>query len=99
VGRSKAPRSGDSGVLVRGAGDILVKLAKCCTPVPGDEIVGFVTRGSGVSVHRADCTNVKSLKEDPARMIDVSWAPTSKSVFLVQIQVEALDRAGLLSDV
>lgn len=99
VGRSKAPRGGDAGVLVRGAPDILVKLAKCCTPVPGDDIVGFVTRGSGVSVHRSDCTNVKALKSDPARMIEVSWAPTSKSVFLVQIQVEALDRSGLLSDV
>jgi GTP pyrophosphokinase len=99
VGRSRAPRGGDSGVLVRGAPDILVKLAKCCTPVPGDEIVGFVTRGSGVSVHRGDCTNVKSLKEEPDRLIEVEWAPTTKSVFLVQIQVEALDRSGLLSDV
>ncbi|GLJ60037.1 bifunctional (p)ppGpp synthetase/guanosine-3',5'-bis(diphosphate) 3'-pyrophosphohydrolase [Microbacterium sp. JZ70] len=90
---------GDSGVLVRGADDILVKLAKCCTPVPGDEIVGFITRGQGVSVHRADCTNVRALKDNPERMIDVEWAPTTKSVFLVQIQVEALDRAGLLSDI
>lgn len=99
VGRSRAPRGGDSGVLVRGAPDILVKLAKCCTPVPGDQIIGFVTRGSGVSVHRADCTNVAALMQDPERLIDVEWAPTSKSVFLVQIQVEALDRSGLLSDV
>jgi GTP pyrophosphokinase len=99
VGRARAPRNGDSGILVRGAPDILVKLAKCCTPVPGDQIVGFVTRGSGVSVHRADCTNVKSLMEDPERLIEVEWAPTTKSVFLVQIQVEALDRSGLLSDV
>ncbi len=99
VGRSRAPRGGDSGVLVRGASDILVKLAKCCTPVPGDEIVGFVTRGSGVSVHRKDCTNVRALMSDPDRLIDVEWAPTTKSVFLVQVQVEALDRAGLLSDI
>ncbi|MGN8551914.1 UNVERIFIED_CONTAM: bifunctional (p)ppGpp synthetase/guanosine-3',5'-bis(diphosphate) 3'-pyrophosphohydrolase [Microbacterium sp. SLM126] len=99
VGRSRAPRNGDSGVLVRGAPDILVKLAKCCTPVPGDQIMGFVTRGSGVSVHRTDCTNVKSLMADAERLIDVEWAPTTKSVFLVQIQVEALDRSGLLSDV
>ena len=89
----------DSGVLVRGAPDILVKLAKCCTPVPGDKIVGFVTRGSGVSVHQADCHNVASLLTEPERMIDVEWAPSSKSLFLVQIQVEALDRSGLLSDV
>ncbi|WP_213814685.1 bifunctional (p)ppGpp synthetase/guanosine-3',5'-bis(diphosphate) 3'-pyrophosphohydrolase [Glaciihabitans sp. dw_435] len=98
-GQSRQLRHSDSGVLVRGAPDILVKLAKCCTPVPGDQIVGFVTRGSGVSVHRADCHNVASLLTEPERMIDVEWAPSSKSVFLVQIQVEALDRAGLLSDV
>ena len=99
-GRPRSQRGGsDSGILVRGAPDILVKLAKCCTPVPGDAIVGFVTRGSGVSVHRADCTNVKSLMADPERLIEVEWAPTTKSVFLVQIQVEALDRSGLLSDV
>ncbi|QEO15861.1 bifunctional (p)ppGpp synthetase/guanosine-3',5'-bis(diphosphate) 3'-pyrophosphohydrolase [Agromyces intestinalis] len=93
------PRTSDSGVLVRGAPDILVKLARCCTPVPGDEIVGFITRGSGVSVHQAGCHNVQSLMREPERMIDVEWAPSSKSVFLVQIQIEALDRSGLLSDV
>ncbi|MCU1437669.1 MAG: Guanosine-3,5-bis(Diphosphate) 3-pyrophosphohydrolase [Naasia sp.] len=93
------PRSTDSGVLVRGAPDILVKLAKCCTPVPGDAIIGFITRGTGVSVHRTDCNNVQTLREQPERMVEVDWAPSSKSVFLVQIQVEALDRAGLLSDV
>jgi GTP pyrophosphokinase len=98
-GRARQLRPSDSGVLVRGAPDILVKLAKCCTPVPGDEIVGFVTRGAGVSVHRADCHNVASLRNEPERMIDVEWAPTSSSLFLVQIQVEALDRAGLLSDI
>jgi len=97
--RSSKMRNADSGVLVRGAPDILVKLAKCCTPVPGDGIVGFVTRGAGVSVHRGDCKNVKELMTEPERMIDVEWAPSSKSLFLVQIQVEALDRSGLLSDV
>ncbi|MGR0317903.1 RelA/SpoT family protein [Agromyces sp. ZXT2-3] len=93
------PRTSDSGVLVRGAPDILVKIARCCTPVPGDDIIGFITRGSGVSVHQASCHNVQSLLREPDRMIDVEWAPSSKSVFLVQIQIEALDRAGLLSDV
>jgi GTP pyrophosphokinase len=92
-------RSDNSGVLVRGADDVLVKLARCCTPVPGDEIVGFVTRGSGVSVHRSDCKNVEVLKQTPERMMDVSWAKNSKSLFLVNIQIEALDRGGLLSDV
>ncbi|HEX3679043.1 MAG TPA: bifunctional (p)ppGpp synthetase/guanosine-3',5'-bis(diphosphate) 3'-pyrophosphohydrolase, partial [Galbitalea sp.] len=75
---SKELRHSDSGVLVRGAPDILVKLAKCCTPVPGDQIVGFVTRGAGVSVHRADCHNVSSLLTEPERMIEVEWAPSSK---------------------
>ncbi|SFN87710.1 RelA/SpoT family protein [Mycetocola miduiensis] len=98
-GRTRRLPHSDSGVLVRGAPDILVKMSKCCTPVPGDDIVGFVTRGSGVSVHRSDCHNVQELLKEPERMIDVEWAPTSKSVFLVNIQVEALDRAGLLSDV
>ncbi|WP_102192170.1 RelA/SpoT family protein [Microbacterium aurantiacum] len=96
---TREPRAGDSGILVRGAADILVKLAKCCTPVPGDPIVGFVTRGSGVSVHRADCVNVKALSGEQDRFVEVSWAPTTKSVFRVHIQVEALDRSGLLSDV
>jgi GTP diphosphokinase / guanosine-3',5'-bis(diphosphate) 3'-diphosphatase len=98
-GRARQLRDSDSGVLVRGQPDILVKLAKCCTPVPGDQILGFITRGSGVSVHRNDCVNVASLRTEPERIIEVEWAPTSKSIFLVQIQVEALDRAGLLSDI
>ena len=98
-GRTQTLRNSDSGVLVRGAPDILVKLARCCTPVPGDKIVGFITRGSGVSVHQASCHNVESLLKEPERMIDVEWAPTSKSLFMVQIQIEALDRSGLLSDV
>jgi GTP pyrophosphokinase len=92
-------RSGESGILVGGAPDILVKLARCCTPVPGDEIVGFVTRGTGVSVHRNDCNNIGSLMAHPERMSDVEWAPTKGSIFLVHIQIEALDRPGLLSDV
>ncbi len=98
-GRTQSTRNTDSGVLVRGAPDILVKLARCCTPVPGDKIVGFVTRGAGVSVHQASCHNVQSLLKEPERMIEVDWAPTSKSLFLVHIQIEALDRSGLLSDV
>ena len=87
------------GIVVNGSDDVWVKLAKCCTPVPGDEILGFVTRGSGVSVHRTDCINVPGLRQQPDRLVDVSWAPTASSVFLVNIQVEALDRARLLSDV
>jgi GTP pyrophosphokinase len=99
---TKSPRrlnEGDSGVLVKGDGDVMVKLARCCTPVPGDKIMGFVTRGSGVSVHRDDCKNATALKLETERLVDVSWASSSKRMFLVQIQVEALDRSGLLSDV
>lgn len=88
-----------TGVVVTGASDVLVKLAKCCTPVPGDEIRGFITKGQGVSVHRTDCANFQALSTQQERLIDVEWAPTSKSVFLVNIQVEALDRSGLLSDI
>ena len=91
--------SGDPGVVVVGTADVWVKLAKCCTPVPGDDILGFVTRGSGVSVHRKDCTNAESLLAQSDRLIDVEWAPSASSVFLVQLQVEALDRNRLLSDV
>jgi len=97
--RGRRVRGGDAGVIVPGTSDLLVKLARCCTPVPGDEIIGFVTRGSGVSVHRADCTNVSSLEQQRERMVAVEWAPTAQSIFLVAIQVEALDRARLLSDI
>lgn len=93
-------RKSDSGVEVIGVDDLLVKLARCCTPVPGDEIIGFITKGSGVSVHRQDCVNVSDLKEHQGdRFVDVRWSPGVNSIFLVNIQVEALDRARLLSDV
>jgi GTP diphosphokinase / guanosine-3',5'-bis(diphosphate) 3'-diphosphatase len=91
---------GDSGVVVEGADDIWARLSKCCTPVPGDEITGFVTRGNGVSVHRSDCVNLEHLlQSEPERMVGVRWSPKEGSQFLVAIQVEALDRTGLLSDV
>ncbi|NBR77179.1 MAG: bifunctional (p)ppGpp synthetase/guanosine-3',5'-bis(diphosphate) 3'-pyrophosphohydrolase, partial [Microbacteriaceae bacterium] len=92
-------RTGDSGILVRGDADVMVKLARCCTPVPGDDILGFVTRANGVSVHRSDCKNADDLREQSERLIDVSWDISAKALFLVQIQIEALDRGGLLSDV
>ncbi len=92
-------RSNDAGILVKGDADVMAKLARCCTPVPGDDILGFVTRGSGVSVHRTDCKNAAQLLLEPERIMEVSWAPNSKALFLVQIQIEALDRSGLLSDV
>ena len=97
--RHRSRTSGDVGVVVKEADDVWVKLSKCCTPVPGDDILGFVTRGSGVSVHRTDCVNVPGLRAEPDRIVEVEWAPTATSLFLVNIQVEALDRARLLSDV
>ncbi|MFC6285829.1 RelA/SpoT family protein [Nocardioides sp. GCM10027113] len=102
TGRRRGPRvtpAGDSGVIVKGTSDVWVKLAKCCTPVPPDPILGFVTKGGGVSVHRHDCTNAESLRSQPERLLEVEWAPTGQSTFLVNIQVEALDRARLLSDI
>ncbi len=99
--------TGDVGVVVTGmeggsdgdSSDLWIKLARCCTPVPGDEILGFVTRGGGVSVHRTDCTNADDLRAEPERLVDVAWASSSTAVFLVSIQAEALDRHRLLSDI
>jgi guanosine-3',5'-bis(diphosphate) 3'-pyrophosphohydrolase len=97
---AKLFRRSASGVTVEGTDDVLIKLARCCTPVPGDAITGFVTRGSGVSVHRSDCVNVADLKfHQGDRIVKVSWDPTAKTVFLVNIQIEALDRSRLLSDI
>ena len=91
-----------SGVVVKGIDDVLVRLSRCCNPVPGDDIIGFVTRGRGVSVHRADCPNAKDLMTSPERIIDVSWenAPTSAaSSYKVEVYIEAIDRLNLLRDV
>ena len=88
------------GVVVRGLGDVWVKLGRCCMPVPGDAIVGFVSRGQGVSVHRDTCPNLRTLqRREPERIIDVDWAEGKPTSFSVAIQVEALDRTRLLSDV
>ncbi len=96
----KRNRKSVTGIDVEGSADVLVKLARCCAPVPGDQITGFITRGSGVSVHRGDCINMNDLKiHQGDRMIGVKWNLSAKSTFLVNIQVEALDRARLLSDV
>lgn len=99
VGLASSRRSSNA-VVVSGIDDVLVKLARCCTPVPGDSIIGFITRGSGVSVHRSDCINAADLKAHQGdRIVEVSWLAGAASVFLVNIQVEALDRSRLLSDV
>ena len=98
---SRTARAGQGTVAVKGVDEVWATLARCCTPVPGDDIVGFVTQGKGVSVHREDCGNVVGLREHPERIVEVSWeeAALGKGVYLVQVQVEALDRSGLLSDV
>ncbi|TIC82491.1 bifunctional (p)ppGpp synthetase/guanosine-3',5'-bis(diphosphate) 3'-pyrophosphohydrolase [Nocardioides sp. GY 10113] len=97
--RTRLAGGGDAGVIVKGAPDVWVKLARCCAPVPMDPILGFVTKGGGVSVHRKDCTNASSLLGQPEKVLDVEWAPTGQSTFLVNIQVEALDRSRLLTDI
>jgi guanosine-3',5'-bis(diphosphate) 3'-pyrophosphohydrolase len=86
-------------VVVQGRSDVWVKLAMCCTPVPGDEISGFVTRGHGVSVHRRECPNMRAMAKESDRVIEVSWAAGKPTSFAVSIQVEALDRQKLLRDV
>jgi len=95
--RMRAPS--EHGVVVQGVNDVLVRLARCCTPVPHDRIVGFVTRGRGVSVHRADCPNAKALLSEAERTIDVSWDAARSGSFTVGLMVQALDRQKLLRDV
>ena len=93
-------RRTSSAIEVEGVDDVLVKLARCCTPVPGDSIMGFITKGSGISVHREDCINASDLQKNQSeRVVGVKWLPGAASIFLVNIQVEALDRARLLADV
>lgn len=96
---SDKKRRNNCGVIVKGDPDLLVHLAHCCNPVAGDDIVGFITRGRGVSVHRSSCPNVKDLMSHPERMIDVEWDATGATEFQVEIVVEATDRMGLLKDV
>jgi len=96
----KPSRRQSVGVHVEGLDDLMVRLSRCCTPVPGDEIVGFVTRGRGVSVHRADCANAISLSAgDAARMMEVEWDRERTGMFVASIEVKALDRSRLLADV
>ncbi len=95
--RKPAPRT--SGVVVKGVSDVLVRLARCCNPVPHDEIIGFVTRGRGVSVHRKDCPNAQELMALADRLVDVDWDTSQVSMYQVEIEVEALDRTKLLRDV
>lgn len=87
------------GILVEGEAGLMVRLARCCNPVPGDAIVGYITRGRGVSIHRADCTNILKQPDEYARMIEVSWDIDTDSVYRVAVEVHCVDRAGMLSDI
>ena len=97
--KQKKPKPSSSGVIVKGIDNCLVKLSKCCNPLPGDEIVGYITRGRGVSVHRKDCYNVKDLISEENRMIDVEWYEEEKSSYQAEIEVFSNDRSGLLVDI
>lgn len=93
-------KSTESGVVVKGIDNLLIRLSRCCSPVPGDEIVGFITKGRGVSVHRADCPNVQGADSNQ-RLIDVEWEQdtSAKKEYAVDIEVAAFDRTGLLNEV
>jgi len=97
--RARTRGHADVGVHVEGLDDVMVRLSRCCTPVPGDEIMGFVTRGRGVSVHRTDCANALSLRSQADRVIDVEWDNDSPGNYVVSVEIEALDRSRLLRDV
>ena len=94
----KATKNG-TGVLVKGEAGVMVRMAKCCNPVPGDDIIGYITRGRGVSIHRSDCTSLGHTPEDLERMIEVSWDGSSGESFHVGIDIQAYDRNGLLMEV
>ena len=100
MGRAKRRRENAVGVIVEGVDDVMIRLAKCCTPVPPDEIMGFFTRGRGVSIHRSDCENGVALATGHAnRLIDVEWDDDSDGTFVASIEVKAFDRTRLLGDV
>jgi GTP diphosphokinase / guanosine-3',5'-bis(diphosphate) 3'-diphosphatase len=93
-------KKSSSGIAVKGMDNVLVSIAKCCNPVPGDKILGYITRGKGISVHRTDCTNVRTLmSNDEQRFIEVNWDSSAPFKFNAEIQIEALDRTKLLRDI
>ena len=88
------------GVTVKGENNLMVRFAKCCNPVPGDDILGYITKGRGVSIHRKDCGNLNNLiKEDPQKVVDVSWGTSNGVAYMAEIQVKTEDKSGILSDV
>ena len=88
-----------SGIIVKGIDNCLIKLSKCCNPVPGDNIIGYITKGRGVSIHTTDCVNIKELLQEPNRIIDVEWVGEKSSSYNVDIEVYSNDRIGLLADI
>jgi len=97
--KKKIKKTSSNGVIVKGIDNCLIKLSKCCNPVPGDEIIGYITKGRGVSIHRKDCTNIDDLVNEESRIIDVAWADESSDSYQVDIEIYANDRSGLLADI
>lgn len=97
--KKNEPKNAKSGVIVKGIDNCLVKFSKCCNPVPGDDIIGYVTKGRGVSIHRKDCINVKDLIQEEERIIDVEWYDTEKASYKVEIEMRSNDRDGLVADI
>ena len=97
--RVSKPHKGSHGILVKGEDDIMVKLARCCNPIPGDPIVGYVTRGHGVSVHRVDCPNVLANKEESDRMIEVSWNIDTDEAYKVVLRMSCIDQTGVMANI
>ena len=91
-------KKSEHGILVEGESGFVVRLAKCCNPIPGDEISGYITRGRGVSVHRADCPNILSGTSDVNRMIEVSWDANNDELYTVEIEIVCEDKTGVLAD-
>ncbi len=98
--KKKTPaKNPKSGIIVKGIDNCLVKFSKCCNPLPGDEIIGYITKGRGVSVHRKDCINIKELFQEEARIIDVEWSEAEKASYKVEIELHSNDRDGLVADI
>ena len=100
ISKERIKKVPTSGVVVKGIDNCLVKFSRCCNPVPGDEIIGYITKGRGVSIHRTDCTNVEELLQDENRIIDVEWYDEeTEGTYSVDIEILSNDRTGLLSDI
>lgn len=99
IKKTEKPRVSNSGIVVKGIDNCLVKLSRCCNPLPGDDIIGYITKGRGVSIHRADCINCKELLNDEDRLIEVSWYTEKNASYMAELEIYANDRSGLLADI